>query len=141
MAEAIARVGARARGLASVTFASAGTSAWEDAPASDGALLVGIERQLDLNGHRARPLTPALVAEADLVLGMGEHHVERATVLGGEGKTFLLTSYASSGADTHTVEDPFGGDLDRYRSTAAELERLVGRVLDRIGDTTHGGPG
>lgn len=132
MAEVIARTAARRRGLGGVTFASAGTSAWDGAPASDAALLVGIERKLDLNAHRARALSRAIVEESDLVLGMGTLHVERANVLGGEGKTHLLSDYAV-GANVGTgVDDPFGGDLDRYRATADELESLIERVLDRI---------
>lgn len=132
MAEAIARAAAERRGLDGVTFASAGTSAWDGAPASDGALLVGLERKLDLNAHRARSLSREIVADADLILAMGTHHAERAAVLGGEGKTFLVTDYADASGDGQSVADPFGGDLDMYRSTADELERLIERVLDRI---------
>src|ERR687883_1473661 len=64
LAEAIARRIAIERGLVEVEVASAGTSAWEGAPASDGALLVGIERGLDLSNHRARQLTRELVSDA-----------------------------------------------------------------------------
>lgn len=132
MAEAIGRGLAARRNISSVVFASAGTSAWEGAPASDGAILVGIERQLDLNTHRSRALTRELVEASDVILGMGAHHVERAIVLGGEGKSFLLSHYASNAADSSAIGDPFGGDLDLYRATADELERLIGLVVDRI---------
>jgi protein-tyrosine-phosphatase len=134
MAEAIGRATAQKRGVTSVTFASAGTSAWDGAPASDGALLVGIERQLELNTHRARALTREIVDDADVILGMGAHHVERALVLGGEGKAFMLSHYASKAADSSAIADPFGGDLDLYRATADELERMVGLVLDRLAE-------
>ncbi len=132
MAEAIARVAASGRPASLVTFASAGTSAWDGAPASDGALLVGIERKLDLNTHRSRALTREIVANADLVLGMSPHHVERATLLGGEGRAFLLSEYADGASGGEPVEDPFGGDLDRYRATADQLTVMIGKVLDRI---------
>jgi protein-tyrosine-phosphatase len=132
MAEAIGRVAAKSRGVKSVSFSSAGTSAWEGAPASDGALLVGIERHLDLNTHRARALTREIVAESDVILCMGSHHAERALVLGGEGKTHLVSSFASNGTESSAVPDPFGGDLDLYRGTADELERMVGLVIDRL---------
>ena len=135
MAEAIARRSATSHPALQVTFSSAGTSAWDGAPASDGALLVGIERQLDLNAHRARALTRDIVDESDLILGMGVHHVERASVLGGEAKTFLLAEYADRDTTGHVVADPFGGDLELYRSTADELERMVDRVLTRIVET------
>jgi len=132
MAEALGRRIAMELGLDDVTVASAGTSAWDGAAASDGALLVAMEHGVDLNSHRAQSLSPALVQQADLVLAMGSHHVERALVLGGEGKTHLLTDYASRGGDTSTVADPFGGDLDAYRQTFVELESTIGRALARV---------
>lgn len=134
MAEAIGRRAVQRRGLKGVSFASAGTSAWEGAPASDGALLVGIERQLDLNAHRARALSREIVAESDLVLGMGAHHLERAVALGAGGKAHLLSSFASNAVDTRAIADPFGGDLDSYRATADEMEGMVGRILDRLAE-------
>jgi protein-tyrosine-phosphatase len=42
------------RGL-EVEVTSAGTGAWDGAPASEGAYLVGLERGLDLSGHRGPP--------------------------------------------------------------------------------------
>jgi len=131
MAEAIGRKLATDRGL-DATISSAGTSAWEGAPASDGALLVALEHSLDLNVHRARVLSREMIASADLVLTMGPHHLERAQVLGGEKHSHLLTSYASKGQDSSPVADPFGGDLDAYRTTYADLERTIAQVLDRV---------
>lgn len=132
MAEAIARRLAAERGLDAIALASAGTSAWEGAPASDGALLVAMEQGIDLNGHRARALSKEIIEESDLVLVMSGHHRDRALALGGEGRTFLLTDYASRSTLGSPVLDPFGGDLDTYRSTYAEMEREIARVLDRI---------
>ncbi len=83
LAEAIARKVAVERGLGDVEVASAGTSAWDGAPASDGALLVGMERRLDLSGHRAQSLTRRLVEASDLILAMGPHHLDRIEALGG----------------------------------------------------------
>jgi protein-tyrosine-phosphatase len=132
MAEAIARRIAAARGLADVVVSSAGTSAWDGAPASDGALLVAMEHELDLNSHRARGLTREIVQEADVILTMGPHHLERVATLGGDERGHLLTHYASGGAQATPVGDPFGGDLDAYRVTFTELEGAIERVIDRV---------
>lgn len=132
LAEAIARAVAARRQVEGVAFSSAGTSAWEGAPASDGALLVGLEHELDLNAHRARQLTGDLVTRADLVLTMGPHHLERVEALGGSGKAFLLTDYASHGKDDRAISDPFGGGLDVYRATVDELSAEIERVFDRL---------
>jgi protein-tyrosine phosphatase len=131
MAEAIGRQLASERGL-HLTVSSAGTSAWEGAPASDGALLVALEHGLDLNAHRARVLTRELVTAADLILGMSPHHRERAVVLGGAARVHLLTDYATRSSEGRPVLDPFGGDLDTYRQTFAEMSGDIARALDRL---------
>ena len=132
MAAAIARRVASERGLGDIQVASAGTSAWEGSPASDGALLVGIEHQLDLNEHRSQQLTRELAAEQDIILAMGPHHLERIYALGGEDRAFLLTDFASRGSSQRAISDPMGSDLDVYRTTFQELDREIRRVFDRL---------
>jgi protein-tyrosine-phosphatase len=132
IAEAIARKVAIERGLTEVEVGSAGIAAAPGAAASDGALLVGMERNADVAGHRARQLTPELVADADVVLAMSPQHAAEAEAMGGAGKTYLLSSYASHGASQRPVSDPFGGDLDVYRTTFDELDREIRRALDRL---------
>ncbi len=132
LAEAIARKIAIERGLLDVEAISAGTSAHLGAPASDGALLVGMERNMDLTTHRAQTLTRELVQGSDLVLAMGPHHLERVEALGGGGRAYLLSDYASHGASVRPISDPVGAELEVYRATANELEEEIRRVLDRI---------
>ena len=132
MAEAIARKIAVERGLTELDVASGGTSAWDGAPPSDGALLVAMERNMDLAEHRAQNLTRELVQSSDLILAMGPHHLERIEALGGEGKAFLLSDYASHGQSKRAISDPIGAELDVYRATADELEAEIRRVVDRI---------
>lgn len=140
MAAGIARAVAAERGLTDVQIDSAGAGANPFPPgvpmpvigASDGALLVAMEHGVDLGPHRAQPLTRDLVDRADLVLAMGDRHLGRVLELGGAGKAFLLTDFASHGERTGGVADPFGGDLAAYRDTYEELEREVRRALDRL---------
>jgi protein-tyrosine-phosphatase len=132
LAEAIARKVAIERGLHDVEAISAGTSAYDGAPASDGALLVGLERNLDLGSHSAQTLTRDLIRDSDLVLAMGPHHLERIEALGGGGRAHLLSEFASHGASSRAISDPVGAELDVYRATADELELEIRRVLDRI---------
>jgi protein-tyrosine-phosphatase len=132
MAEAITRKIAVEKGLTDLEAASAGTSAWDSAPASDGGLLVAMERGMDLSDHRAQTLTREMVQSTDLILAMGPHHLERIEALGGEGKAFLLSDYASRGQSKRPISDPMGAELDVYRATADELEEEIRRVVDRI---------
>jgi protein arginine phosphatase len=132
LAEALLVRALKDRTMDGVTVGSAGTGAWDGAPASEGAYLVGLERGLDLSGHRARLLTRELVEQADLILTMARHHRARVDELGGEGRVFVLGEYAGREGDEAEVSDPFGGDLDVYRDTCAELEALVAAVAERL---------
>ncbi len=120
------------RGIDGIEVASAGTGAWDGAPVSEGAYLVGLERGLDLSAHRARLLTRELVEDADLILTMARHHRARVDELGGESRVFVLGEYAGREGDEAEVSDPFGGDLEVYRDTCAELEALLDTAVERI---------
>ena len=131
LAEALARQIAARRGAEDVEVSSAGTNAWDNAPATDEALLVGMERGLDLTGHRARKLTPAIVSEADLIFVMTPGHLEPVKQMGGRGKAHVIDEYASGAAD-QGISDPYGGDLERYRHTADTLEEELEKLFDRL---------
>jgi protein-tyrosine-phosphatase len=120
------------RGAEGIEVSSAGTGAWDGAPVSEGAYLVGLEQGLDLSAHRARLLTRDVVEQSDLILTMARHHRARVDELGGEGRVFVLGEYAGRGGDAAEVSDPFGGDLAVYRDTCAELTTLVAAAVDRI---------
>src|SRR5438445_599845 len=120
------------RAIEGIDISSAGTGAWDGAPVSEGAYLVGLERGLDLSGHRAQLLTREMVDAADLILTMARHHRARVDELGGEGHVFVLGEYAGREGDEAEVSDPFGGDLDVYRDTCVELEALLQTAVERI---------
>jgi protein-tyrosine-phosphatase len=132
LAEAAARKLAAEKGLKNVTFASAGIGAYGGAAASEGAMLVALERGRDLSSHQAQPLTAELVGESDLILCMSGHHVESAVALGGEGKTFLLDEYASNGKSARSVSDPFGQQIEAYREAADDIDRQVAQAVERL---------
>lgn len=132
LAEALLSAALTERGVTEVMVSSAGTGAWDGAPASEGAYLVGLERGLDLSSHRARLLTRELVDQADLILTMARHHRARVDELGGEGRVFVFGEYAGREGDAAEVSDPFGGDLEVYRETCVELEALVAAVAERL---------
>lgn len=115
-----------------IAVSSAGTGAYDGAPASEGAYLVALEDGLDLSAHRARLLDPALVRQADLILGMSRGHVTRVERLGGQGKAYLLAEYAGATGPDLDVRDPFGGDVEGYRAVLQQLKGLLVPVRDRL---------
>ena len=132
MAEAMARQILAEKGITDVEVSSAGTSAADGTPASEGAYLVGLEKGLDLSVHGATFLTRSVVEAADLILCMSPHHVQRVRALGGEGKVHLLGEYVGRSDDDAEVEDPFGGELDDYRRTYDQLKLLIGDAVERF---------
>jgi protein-tyrosine-phosphatase len=138
MAEALLRQKLQERGVEGVSVSSAGTGAWDGAPASEGAYLVALEHGLDLSPHRARLLTRELTTGADVVLTMARHHLARVEQLGAAEKVYLLGEYAGREGAGAEVRDPFGGDLDDYRETFDELDRVLDAIVARLGQERLG---
>jgi protein-tyrosine-phosphatase len=132
MAEAIARRLIQESGRTDLEVESAGTQAWDRSPASDEALLVGVERNLDLSGHRARRLTPEIVSSADLILAMSPTHLAEVRDTDPNANVHLFAGYGTPGTKGHSIADPFGGNLEDYRATADELEHELKEILERL---------
>ena len=132
MAEAIARRLIQESGRTDLEVESAGTQAWDRSPASDEALLVGVERNLDLSGHRARRLTPEILSNADLILAMSPTHLAEVRSMDPNANVHLFAGYGAPGSKGHAIADPFGGNLEDYRATADELEHELKEILERI---------
>lgn len=130
LAEVLLRDALATAGRGDVAVASAGTGAWDGAPASEGSYLVALERGLDLSRHRARMVTRDMIDEADLILAMGSSHLRRLIELGAGDKAQLLTVYA--GEVPADVIDPFGADVETYRRTADRLAELLRAVTARV---------
>jgi protein-tyrosine-phosphatase len=137
LAEGILRRLLAERGITGIDVSSAGTTALEGAPASEGSYLVALEHGLDLSSHRAQVLIPALARDADLILTMGHSHCQRAIEVGGGDRVRLLGEYVGRSGLAAEVADPFGGELEDYRATYARLEELLGDLVTRL---AAGGP-
>jgi protein-tyrosine phosphatase len=138
MAEAIARRASGERGWHHIEVRSAGTGALPGSPPSDGARGAAARHGLDLDDHRASPLTTEALDWADLVLTMSPSHLRRVIDLGGGDKASLLTAFAAGDDPTGvpaSVLDPFGGSDEEYEATFILLERLVERALHRLEPT------
>jgi len=132
MAEVIGRAIVAERQLHGVSVASAGVAADAMSGASEGSLLIALEHGLDLSRHRSRQVTPAMIADADLLLTMSPSHLLAVEGMGGHGKAYLLSAFATRGESLRPVSDPIGGDITVYRDTFDELHTLIGRAFDRV---------
>jgi protein-tyrosine-phosphatase len=137
IAEAMLQRSLLEAGRTDVQVRSAGTGAWDGAPASEGAYLVGLEQGIDLSGHRARLLTGPMVDEADLILAMSRSHLARVRELGGGGRTHLLGEYAGYQGPQAEVEDPYGGELEDFRQTYRTLAAMLPGIVSRVTATAQ----
>ena len=138
MAEAVARREIERRGWQHVLVGSAGVAADDGHPASPQAVEVARRRGLDLGEHRSRGLTPELVEWADLILAMSPTQLGAVARLGGEHRMALLGDFAAGEAGVGSpVPDPFGGSVELYEDTIAELEGLISESLDRLSPILH----
>lgn len=132
LAEAIVKRMVSDAGRTDIEVSSAGIQAWNGSAASDEALLVGLERNLDLSDHRSRPLTTEILAQSDLILAMSDNHVSHVRQLMPDANVYLATGYGTLPGTGHPIQDPFGGDLAAYRETADDLEHALSGLLGRI---------
>lgn len=132
MAEGLLRKRLAERGRDDIEVASAGIGAGGGHPAADGAYLVALEDGIDLSSHRSRRLSPEMIESADVVLVMSREHAAVVDAMHPGEKAWLLGEYAGRTPDRAEVEDPYGGDLETYRSAWVELSGLVEDVLDRL---------
>ena len=82
---------------------SAGLQAFPGEPASNGALRAMERRGLNLQEHRAQPVTEALVSNACLIVCMSKAHVDALRI-----RFPLYTDRVCT--FSATIPDPFGGD-------------------------------
>jgi len=122
------------RGLAdSYTVLSAGTLGIEGAPATDEAVAVIAERNIDARGHRSQGLTPELVENAMLVIGMTVAHRAAAEYLVPEAalRCRVITEF-TAGDPSRGIADPIGQPVEVYRRCASEIESALPAIVSFI---------
>lgn len=132
-----------AEGLARKIFSpniqveSAGLAAWEGDSASSQALEVLREKGIDLTSHRARRVSPEILAEADWIIPMTADQEKRLLMMfpGFTSKIKRLGAWGTQVED-YDILDPWGGNVEVYRRSAEDIDSLIRKVkvyLDNIG--------
>jgi protein-tyrosine-phosphatase len=131
MAEALLRQRLQDEGIMHHRVRSAGVWAVDDHPASDHAIAVMAERDIDITDHIAHTVTASDVAEADLILVMTREHgqILRNTWPQYQWKIHLLSEMVGKQRD---VRDPYGGSIGEYRVCADTLAEYIDKGLQRI---------
>jgi len=132
MAEWLLRKLLEDRPILEVQVRSAGFIALPGNTATHLAMVVAKEHGVDLDRHRAQPLTSALIRDADLILVMEPGH--RRELLhhrpDAASKVFLLRHFAPHGDRDHAIADPYGMDVEAYRLCFQEIRGCVESLFD-----------
>ena len=90
-----------------IKIISSGTSAVSGQRASRNAIQVMQEKDIDIRNHQAKPLTPGLIKEADLILAMTRNHKSQVLQMSPDAhdKTYTLKEYASKLGNYGEISD------------------------------------
>ena len=131
MAERLAKQKLREEGREDFEVLSRGLDVAEaGAPMANGAQAALRNHGASAEGHAALGLVPSDVIWADVILTMTS--AQAGELLrrypSARGKVFTLGEYSGVGGE---ISDPYGGDLARYRESAAQIAAAVDASLDR----------
>ena len=117
MAEAMFRKAVTDANLPGILIHSAGLHAIPGNEAHPWALIASREIGLSLTNHRAQPVTPELIAQADAIFAMDFQNKAELLALypDSESKILMLGAYANGSLRYREIPDPYFGDIDTTR--------------------------
>ncbi len=114
---------------AAVEVSSAGTAATAGQPASEGTRRIAAGEGFDLSGHRARPVTPDLARQADLVFVMSASHRASLEAAGvPREQVHVVSEWPEPGEPGLPVFDPFGASFEAYEECWRRLRLHARRI-------------
>lgn len=104
-------------------ISSAGLQAMVDHAADAHTVELATAAGIDLSGHKARQLTRAMIADADLILTMEQRHVEDITKLAPQarGKTMLLGRWLNN----KEVPDPYRKSTEAFQLSHSLIQQAT----------------
>ena len=103
-----------------ISFASAGTSTHSRIEPSEGTRQVMDELGIDLNSHRSQSVWE-VGADADVIYALSREHLDAMTARWPDRANTIHLLRIDEGS----IADPYGLDLDSYRSARDEIEAAV----------------
>ena len=110
---------------------SAGIYAADGNHASENAVISMADMKIDIKNHHARVLTSEILECADIVLTMTENHKEAILSAFPDlaHKVKTLCEFAETSGD---ISDPYGGDIEVYRSCAKEIRENIEKIYNNL---------
>jgi len=113
----------------SIIVSSRGLMVFGQNPANDSAIYVMKEHGIDIRQHLSKPFDKDELGENTLVLTMTLRHKTVVTQHGFKGEVYSIKEFIGEQGD---VNDPYGGDLDVYRTCANELSILIKKLVTKL---------
>lgn len=90
------------------------------------------EEGVDIRYHRSRPINPALINEADLVLGFTAIHVQTCLrrVPESKGKVHLLKQYVGLAHTGDQIHDPMGSTMEIFKKYFNEIKQALNKFVE-----------
>ena len=107
-----------------------------DIPTYEAKRVMQEEYGIDISGHRATNIKNAKIKEMDLILCATASHkmavIEMYPKL--KNKVYTMKEYVKYNRKYHDkidIKDPWGYDIETYRSCVAEIEECVNGILEK----------
>lgn len=125
------------KGITNAEVESAGIAAPNGLKATPETIQVMAEKKIDVSLHESKLITKEMIEKADLVLVMGEIHLDEVLykVPQSKEKVFLLKSYGvGTGFKSAPTEipDPIGKPMEVYEVCRNTIEEAIDRVIEKI---------
>jgi len=134
MAHGLMEKKVKERNLQDIEVYSCGVFADNGERATYEAQEVMEEYGVDLKNHRATNIVCSDIENMDLILCATVSHkmsvMQRYLDL--KEKVYTMKEYTGCNEKDIDIKDPWGGGIEVYRFSAAEIERCVERIIEKI---------
>ncbi len=113
---------------------SAGINAYDGECATQNAIQVMKNYNVDLTNHRATSLENSLIENADYIIAMTNLHKNILLQIYPKlkDKIYTLKEIAGSEKDSLDIPDPWGYNIDVYEEIARQIVENIDKFLERI---------
>ena len=138
MAEALLKKKVEDLGLKNINVYSCGVYAENgDTPTWEAKSVMFDEYGIDMSEHRATNIYNSKIKEMDLILCATMSHKYAIIDIYPElkEKVFTMKEYVNYNKEYHdklNIKDPWGYDMETYRSCVAEIEECVNLLLEKL---------
>lgn len=119
------------QGIRDVDVRSAGVMTITGLLASNEAVQVMDDVEVDLRRHRSTQLTPELIRKADIIFAMSPFHRQMAIRISedAKNKTYLFKEFTRSDMKNVQIADPMGGTLEVFKKCFKEIKSACDKLV------------